>query len=251
MKFFRRPANLPILCAVLGCVGMGLRFWFLQTAVDEKGLLTGHPANLGTVLVCLLTLGALLFALMGRGDSKKASGMFPASLPGALSTVAAAVAMALSGIAGYREATGALLKVAGIVGILSAVACLLLALCRFKGFRAHWLLRGMVSVFFMLHLLQHYQSWFSQPQLAAYIFDLLAHIGLMVVAYQRMALDMGGGGRKAFILSSQLTGVLCLLALPGSGEVFFHAAMGAWMFLDAGKLRLPRVKEPAAAQEEG
>ena len=250
MKFFRRPASLPIICAVLGLLGMGLRFWLLETAVDEKGLLTSHPANIGTLLVCLLAAGAVMLVTLGRGDSKKASGMFPASIPGALSTVVAAVAMALTGVTCLRESTGYLLRIAGVAGILGGVSCLLLALCRFKGFRAHWLLRGVVCVFFMFHLLQHYQAWFSQPQLWAYIYDLLAHVALMATAYQRLALDLGMDGRKAYIATSQLTGVLCLLALPGSGETFFLAAMAAWMFLDAGKLRLPRAKAPAT-QEEG
>lgn len=243
MKFIRRPANLPIFCAVLGCVGMLLRFWQLKTGIDEKGLLTDHPATLLCVGLCVLAAGLVVFALLGKGDSRKASGMFPPSIPGALTTLAAGVLMALTGVSSFSGADSLLLKAAGIMGLLSGAACVLLALCRWKGLRAHTILRSIVCVFFMLHLVQHYQQWFSQPQLALYAFQLLAHVGLMLVAYQRAALDAGADGRKAFILSSQLTGFLCLLALPGSDEILFYVVMAAWMFLDTGKLRLPKVKE--------
>lgn len=251
MRFFKRPSNLPILCGALGLVGMGLQFWLLKAGVDDKGLLTSHPALWLTPMVIALTAGVIWFALAGKGDSRKPGGMFPPSLPAALANAAAAAGLITTALALYASETG-MLRYAALVGILAAAACVLLALFRYKGLRAHVLLRSIVCIFFMLHLVQHYGHWFPQPQLMRYLFPLLAHVGLMLSCYHRLALEAGAGSRKAYIAVTMLTGALCLVAIPGSGEPVLYLTMAAWLFLDTGKLRLPKRKElPQEADTAG
>jgi hypothetical protein len=48
-KFFSQPLFYCVF-ALLGLVGMGLQFWFFESATDSQGLLISwHPAAIATV----------------------------------------------------------------------------------------------------------------------------------------------------------------------------------------------------------
>lgn len=250
MKFLKNPANLPVICCGLGVVGLGLRWWLLSTGYDSKGLLvSSHPAIFLTALVCLLAAGASVLAVCSRADTRRSAGMFPASLTAAISSAAAGISMALSGWNCFAAAQTMLPRVCGIFGFLAASCALFLAYCRFRGLRPHFLMRSIITVFFMLYLVQHYQQWFSEPQLNLYLPHLVAHVLLMIASFQRTALECGTDGRKLYILSSQLAGFFCLLSVPGAQDPLFHGVMAIWMFADTGRLRLP--KRPSAAPAQG
>lgn len=240
MRFFRDCNKLPLICGVLGVLGLGLRFWLLHSAVDEKGLLdTSHPAQFLTAAAALLAVAAVAASLWDREDIRSGKGMFPASRVSAFAAGAAAVGFALGAWEDLSQAASFLDKVTGIAGFLAALAAVFFGYCRFRGLRPHFSVGGIITVYLMLHLVRHYQQWFSEPQLTVYLPRLLAQVLLMVACYQKTALEAGLGGRKLYIIASQLAGFFCLVSLPCAENPAFYLAMAVWMLLDGGDLSLP------------
>ncbi len=243
MKQLRK--YLPLVCGGLGAAGMALRFWLLRTGFDEKGLLLeGHIGNFLVALTAAAALAAVVAALWGRQEAPRSRELFPASLPAAVAAALGCVGILLSAWTVYTQAQTMLMRITWLLGAVAFMAGLLLAWCRYKGLRPHFLLRSLVTLYFMFHLVYHYQRWFSETQTALYAAQLLAQVLLILAGYHRTALEANLGGRKQYIFTSQLAGFFCLLAIPGAEKPLFYAAMAFWLLADAGNLQ-PREEEPA------
>lgn len=247
MKIFQKTANLPYICGGLGLIGMGLRFWLLQTGLDDKGLLiSGHPARWLIALTVAAAAAAVLLALWGRQNAKRSTGMFPGSIPGAVASVVGCVGIAWNVLSIYTPEQTLLVRLTWILGVAAALTAVFLAWCRFKGMRPHFLLRTVVTLYLMFHLVYHYKGWFPETQPGLYGFQLLASACLILAFYHRTALEANLGGRKAYILTNYAAAFFCLVAVPGADVPQFYGAMALWLLGDTGRLYL-RPKGP----EEG
>lgn len=239
MNWIQKPANLPWICGGLGLVGLVLRVWQLRTGFDEKGLLqSGHPAQWLVVLVICAAVAAVAVALWNKRDTTKCSGMFPASLTACASTAVGCLGIIWSAFHIYSQQQTLLIKATWVMGAAAAMTAALLSWCSAKGKRPHFLLRTVVTLYLMFHMVYHYQRWFSETQPALYGAQLLSNVLLILAFYHRTALEANLGGRKPYILTSQLAGFFCLLAIPGAEHWMFYGAMAVWVLGDAGRLYL-------------
>lgn len=253
MNYLRETKNLRWTCAGLGLIGLFLRIRLLSVGMDDKGLLVrGHITDWLCLLLGLLALGAVFLALRGKPDTQRSHGLFPSCPIAAVSGLIAAAGLGLAAWSDWQAASSNLDKLTAALGFLSALAVIFLTLCRYRELRPHFLVRCVVTAFFVLHLLHEYRVWFPEPQVTVYLPRLLAQVMLMLNSYHRTALEAGIGGRKAHIFTSQLALFFCLLALPGDGDQIFYLTMSIWMLLDSGTLELPEETsgEPVLLTEE-
>lgn len=228
MKKYLNMTTLPCLVAVLGTVGAALRYLMFQTAVDEKGLLA--PWNLpGGLVMALSVLTALLVAVVGWGlsGSDRYRENFPASIPGAVSACGLAVGI-LSLLMAPALRFDKLATIRLWLGWLSIPCLLMTAYGRLKGSRPAFFFHAVVCLFLGLHLADHYRDWSGEPQLAAYLFQLLSCAGLTLTAYQRTAFDVGLGNQRAYRIIGLLSAYFCFLAIVASDSPLFYLTGGIW-----------------------
>lgn len=239
MKILKRVSNLPWICGGLGAIGMGLRFWLLKTGFDEKGLLQrGHPASWLLLLLTVVAVAAVVAALWDKQNIQKRAAMFPPSLIGAAAALVGGFGIAWSAFCVYTVQQTLLIRITWILGFGAAIASVILAWYRLKGMRPCFLLRAALTLYLMAYLLYHYEKWFSQTQTELFATQLLAHVLLVLAFFHRTALEANQGGRKNYILTSQLAGFFCLMAIPGAAQPVFYGAMAVWLLADLGKPEL-------------
>lgn len=229
MKIKLNITTLPYLILGFGGIGAALRALMFGVCVDEKGLLTAF--NLPQILVAILSL-AVAAGVIGSVWKLKGSNRyfdnFPASLPGGLSAVLAAVGIAVTLVAQWNSAADRLAGSWQWLGV-AAIPCLIFTgVCRIQGRRPVFLFNGIVCVFFAIHLTNSYRIWSGDPQLEGYLWQLLASVGLLLTSYYHTAFDVGLGSRRMLLGSSLLTGYFCLLATVNDASSFFYLTGGLW-----------------------
>lgn len=189
--------RLPVMMLIWGIAALVLRKTLYTTAVDIKGLLLRyHPLEIALVV---LTIGVLIRILVAVRKLDTPGGYAEHSVSGilgAIGNVAAGagilvtVLTAAPGMGGYLETIWRYLG-------LAAPVCLLLAgIARLLGKKPFFLLYVVVCLFFVLHIVTHYQFWSGDPQLQNYIFTLLGTMALMFFAFYSATLEAGCGSPR-------------------------------------------------------
>lgn len=250
MKKIFKAASLPLFTVLTGLAGFGLRLWLFRTGIDEKGLLaTNHPAG---ILVWILT--ALVIAVLALGTWKlteisKYSRLFPGNKLAALGCILGAAGILYVNIRDLLQVKDAITIAALVLGVIAAVALILLGACRWQGKRPAFWLRSVMTVYFMLHLVSQYRLWSAESQLQIYFFPLLASVFLMLTAYHGAVLDAGkGGSRRWFAFGSLAALFFCCLSLQGASWPFY-LTMALWM--GTGLCTLQPGAPQTGEQEEG
>lgn len=221
--------TLPCITGAAGFLGFFLEVWLLYFGVDAKGLIApDHPASL---LLWPLTLGtvAALFFLTRKISPKVHSYVrtFPASVWGAVSTVAAAAGILYLTLPELLSPADLLARISDILGMLAAASLLFTGWARLKGFRLNALFHILVCLFFALWTMCRYRLWSGDPQMADYCFPLLANIGLMLTFYHRAAFDLRMGNRRSYQFFRLSTLFFCAAAIPAGG--LCYAAFVFWL----------------------
>lgn len=238
MKIPLKPALLPWITLLLGCIGAGLRAWQLLTGIDDGGLLiTGHPAMTWILILTGVTLVALLLATGSLTGAPKHSFNFPASTSAAICTAVAGMGIGVTSITELALTSDRYMILTSVLGLVCVPAMLLLAQCRRSGKQPHFLLHALLSIYLMLRLICQYRLWSPDPQLADYCWQLLALVCLMLAVYQRAVFDIDEGKRRSYIIFHLAAVYFCCLALPGSEHPFFFLASSLWMMTDLCSLR--------------
>ena len=212
---------------ILGAGGLGfvLQQLLYTTGMDEKGLLIrGHWAAVSLVILTGLTL-AFIFR------STRKAPVFPdvpsASIPGGIGCLVGAAALFL-GSGGENFDT--LSQVEGAMRLAAQLSLCALAYCRFAGKKCPFGFHGILSLFLAIRMVGQYRIWCSDPQVMDYALFLLAHVALMIFAYQLSARDAGFGNPKSLWFWG-LTGLyLCCCAPCGQSDRIFLLMLGAWVF---------------------
>lgn len=234
---------LPVFTLICGLVGFGLRLWLFGAGMDEKGLLVaGHPAG---ILIWILT--AIVIAVVALGVRKlmpidKYHQLFPASIFAGIGCMLGAAGILYVNIREYLQVRDTITLVTLILGLLAAVALVLLGGCRWQGKRPAFWLQSVVTVYFMLHLVSQYRLWSAESQLQVYFFPLLASVFLMLTAYHGAVLDAEKGSRRWYVFGSQCALFFCCLSLQGPSWPFY-LTMALWLGTGLCSLK------PAATQE--
>lgn len=252
MKNPIKAAYLPYLTLALGALGFLLQLWYNLTGVDDKGLLvTDHPAVPLTWILTVVAAILLALSVQRLGGRTRYDRMFPASLPGAVGTLAAAVGILITSVTDLTARTGIINQIPSILGFAAAAALVFLAYCRYRKLRPSFVFRCIVTVYLIFFIISRYTSWSSEPQLLRYCFSLLASVCLLAATYCRLTFDVNMGKRRPYVFFSQLAAFFCLLALPGCDSKPFYAGMMLWAALDLCSLRtFKRRREAPAAQGE-
>lgn len=221
--------NLPWITLIVGAMGLLLRVWQLSTENDRGFIIRGHISGILLCILSLVFLAVLLVAVQPLEQAGKYSFNFPASLPGAIGTLIAALAFGLTSLVELFSAGNTLTEV---VGILSAVALVFVARCRWKGLHPSTLFHIIICLWLVLRLLDLYRQWSADPQLQDYCYQLLAMVCLMLTTYQRATFDANFGKRKFYSFFSLAGVYFCCLSIAGPGNIWFYMGAACWLITD-------------------
>jgi len=233
---------LPLASALLGLLGLILRGGLYAYAVDEKGLLlSGHP--LEAALWAVVALMAVLAVMDARKPEEEPSGgveMFHPSVLAAMGNILLACGILLTVLP-----NGFLLspveKLWRIAGLASGPLLLYAAFCRALGKTPFFLSYLIPCLFFVLHLVAHYQGWCADPELQNYVFPFLSTIGLMFLAFYHSAAAVGRDNRRMNRFAAALTVFLCLVSLANTVYPALYLGGAFWALTGFGrKSRLPQ-----------
>lgn len=210
---------------VLGLVCMGLRFLMMTTGVDERGLLTHW--NIPHMAMWVITIGylaALGMALRLLGGTGKYPQVFPESKPSGGLAMAGGVLMLLWVVSRWADMAVA----RNVVGVLASLAMVCTGFCRWSGMHPNFPLHGLVCVFFVMELTDHYRGWSADPQIQEYGFQLLAGVLLMLASFHRTCCDAWIISRRKTVFTCMAALYFCLISLSDGQEFVYYAAAGLW-----------------------
>lgn len=252
MNKILKSEYLPILIPGMGGVGMALQSLLLLFATDDKGLVaSGHMLHILAWLVAMGAAALTAVTVIRLNGPNRYNANFPASVPGAVGSFAAAAGILVSILFFAGDGTDVLALLWRILGGLSVAALIFTGICRMNGQRPAFFFHGVVCLFFALHLVCQCRLWSSESQLERYTFALFACIGLMLTAYYRAAFDSGIGRRRMQLFTSAMTCFFCLAAIPGADNALLYLTGGAWAITNLCVLTPPRRRpRPAPPAEE-
>lgn len=225
MKHSEKTHLLSPMFLLLAVVGCALRYRLYQVAWDEKGLLASrHPLEL---CLWLCSAGALvLLGLLVSGE--KAPSRSPGVLS-ALGNILAASGILLTVLAN-RDALPALFGSLWLFSGLLAAAMLLYAafsLCLRR--QPSFLTYVTACLFFALHLVGHYRTWCSEPQLQNYLFAFLGAMALMLYCYGCSAARLGRGKGRVRLFWG-LAAIYCgIVTLARTGYPWLYLGCSLWV----------------------
>ena len=230
MNHLSKPGLFPWFSLLTGLIGLSLQS-LLLSAVDKSGLLpVGHFGSIMTYILLAVTLGVCFLTLRRATVSQAYSRQFPRSY-----IAAAGNAIGAAGLL-YCTFT---LTAAGVFGILlrvtsalSGVILLVMAFCRIKEQRPHYLLRCVVTVYLMLRAVTCCRLWGSEPQIQLFFFPLLASLFLVLASYYRTELDAKNGDCRRYAFFNQAALFCCCLSIPGESGLFYLLS-AIWMAADS------------------
>lgn len=217
---------IPLLALLSGLVCAGLRWLLFRNHTDALGLLeTGTLVETGIFLLTGLCL--VLFALAARrgwaGENKLAA---PGQMLGGLGIF-------LTALTHSGQMAGPVGTLWKILGLVAGICLIVQGVCVARKRPASFLLPLAVCVFFLLHLIDNYRGWSSQPQLQKYLFDLLGILSLTFFSYCDAARKVSLGKPKTRIFSGLCAVYFCLAAIPGTPEfTVLYALCALWALTD-------------------
>lgn len=252
MKKYLRPKYLPLIVLAFSALGLLLRLWTVGSGPDENNLYAPNP--LAWILLWLVTAGAAAAILLTTAPLKypgRYASNFPASLPGAVGTGLAALAVMISGLEMVTSSADALTTITGLLGAASAIALVTVAFARFSGKRPSFLLHAAMCLFFALRIFIKCRLWSNEPQLGTFIMPFLASVSIMLASYQQASFDVDLGNRRHSLFWSLMGVYFCIVALPACDEPLFYILLAVWLLTNLCSLRMlkPKVQEPDPEQE--
>lgn len=244
MKKYLRYADVLVLFT--GALGLLLRLIIATGGTDEKGLYPKHhPA---WIILCILSVAVIVALwLLTRqvGADQRYKKNFPASIPGAVCMVLAAIGIAFTA---FDLFTIELLNiVCFLLGIASMAGLLLAAYCRFQGRKPHFACHAAPAVFFALRLFLLGKDLGAEPEPIRYLFEMLASLALIPACYQLWAFDVDMGKRDTCLFWTLSAAFLCIVAIVGLENWLLYLTCAAWLLTNTCSLKyLPKKLRPAA-----
>lgn len=231
-KLFSHPLFYCIF-ALLGLAGMALQFWFFGLTPDARGLMpAGHISG---ILTCVVLAIALVLIFLSRPYIR-----FPKQ-PVLVRAAGAVLAAVFAGISAWVM----LQQQHYLTAILAALAALGSLYVVWARFRTHRVFYGVYAVFalcYMFYLISRYRDWSAEPETLRYVYQLLALVCMMLVFYQKAALQARTGRFSSYHLWHSLATVLSLTAIPSATNPMLYLAGAIWLILDPSPRPLHREK---------
>ena len=205
--------KLPVMMVPLAVLGFVLRRLVYQVAVDGKNLIVaGHLALTALWLVTGAALALAAFAAWKQKDSPETKADPAAFLGHGMLGVGIAMSVLMNGL----PMAGPLGMAWKILGLISAPCLLAAGFERMRGKTPFFALYAGPALFFVAHVVAHYQIWCSNPQFTDYAFALLASVMLALHSYQLAASALGEGKRQVLVFTALAAVYLCGAELVGS-----------------------------------
>ena len=245
-----KPKYLPYIALGAGIPALLFRIWLFATGVDAKGLVvTSHPANALSYIMIALGFGALLWTVYPYHEKIRGSRLFQPSIPACVGCGVAALGIVYTAVSEFLQNPGGIGGISCVLGIFAAMGILLAGILRLKR-RCQYLLHAVLTAYLILHILNQYRVWNSEPQLQNYFPQLLAAVFLMVTAYYRTALDIGTSDLRSFLFFNYGAMLFCCISIKGEAPVFY-LAMAMWAATADCSIRQPEAAPaPMALPEE-
>lgn len=235
MNHSKRANPAALSMGILGLAGLLLRRLLYALGTDSRGLLVSlHPLSLALAGLALGTAVYLILALRRQTPPARYEDSFPPSKKDLLGHCLAGVGIGATVLTNPLPMDGRLGTAWQLLG-LACVPCLLYAgLCRGKGRRPFFLAHVAVCLFFMIHMVAHYQTWSSDPQLQDYLYPMLGVMGLMLFSFYTAGLDVGCGSWRMQRGAGLGACFCCLVALAQCEYPLMYLGCGVWALRGAG-----------------
>ena len=250
MKKIFEPKRLPLLTAVLAGMALVLRTLLYLVAVDKRGLLiSGHPLSVALAVLTVAAMVYLLVTVWKLDGSAAYEDNFAPSRNAMLGHFAAAAGVAVTVLTRYPLMDGYLGQLWQWLGYLTPVCLLLSGIDRGQGKQPFFLLHMIPSLFFVFHIVNHYQVWSGDPQLQDYGFALLGGMALALFAYYTAGFDVGMGRRRMQLFMAMAAVYLLAAELATTGYPWLLLGGIVWAMTDICTLT-PKPKPEPEEQEK-
>ena len=244
MKKKRNPQDFPLFTALAGIAGLTLRRQLYIWGPDDKGLLqTGHPLALVLWLVTAVVLAALAVKVWKSKGTNSYEANFAPSRAAAAGHILAGAGFALTALLNEPLLRSALGSGWTVLGILSGPCLMLAGSARAGGKKPFFGLYMVPCLFFVVHIVSHYQSWSGDPQMQDYVFALLGAMALMFFGFYTAAMEAGCGSRRMRLGMGLAAIYLCLAEMAHSAYPQLYLAGMIWVMTDLHSLGAPETAE--------
>lgn len=218
---------------VLGLAALVLRRMLYMTAVDEKGLLQRmHPLSVGLLALTAAVLLLIYFLVQKQEESASFEGSTSRGVPSALGHAIMALGILTTVLPGNPRMVGYLGAAWRWLGLISPVCLLAAGAAVYAKKKPFFLLHMVPCLFFVVHVVCHYQAWSGNPQMLDYLFALLGAMALMFFGFYTSALEAGCGSRRMALGMGLAAVYLCLAELANSAYPVLYFAGVVWVRLE-------------------
>lgn len=242
MKRISGSTKLSVWMLLFGMVALILRKTLYVTAVDVKGLLLrNQPLE---IALMVLTIGVLLRLALHIRKLTSSGGYGHQASPnliGAVGNIGAGAGILMTVLAGQPFMGGNLEIVWYWLGLAAPVCLLVAGIARLFGKKPFFLLYVVVCLFFLMHIVRHYQLWSSNPQLQDYLFAMLGAMGLMLFGFYTAAGEADCGNPPIRLGMGLAAIYLCLAELARSSCPWLYLGGIFWVLTDF--FRMPRTQQ--------
>ena len=221
----------PLLLVLgLGFLGFLLRLWTLAGGPDDMGLYPDHFFVWCFLLIVSFLCGiAVILSIMPLRKNGKYADHFPASLPAAICSGLAALAIFLS----CFRLTAGLHVFAGffvvLMGTLAAASFAMGAIARYQGKRPAFWIHAVPCLYLCVRLFLCCRAWGSVTQAGNFLFPFLASVFILLAVYQLTCFDVNLGNRRMNLLWNLLGIYTCMVSLTKSDDILFYACMSLYL----------------------
>lgn len=235
------PGGIALL---FGALGLILRWLLYRTAMDGPYLLkTGHPLETALWLVTGAALLLFLFLARRAGGSCGYGDTFAPSPQAFAGHLLFAAGVGLIMLTREPQLPGALGLLWRVLGCL-VVPCLAAAgVCRLRGKQPEFFLHLVPCLFLIIHILSHYRSWNSAPQLVGCVFAAFASMALMFFCFYQTAFDVDLGKRRMLTFFGLTAVYLCLCECARTEDLWLYLGGALYAAADL-PLPAPEAEKP-------
>ena len=233
MKRFSADKMLPTMTVFWGVLALILRRQLYITGMDVKGLLAeNHPLG---IALTVLTIAALIrSALYARkwGFAGEGAKTMDARLAGALGNAAAGAGILVTVLFAAPMTGSYLVTLWYWLGLAAAICLLAAGVVRMFGKSPFFLLHVAACLFYLVHIVTHYQLWSSNPQMQDYLFAMLGAMALMLFAFYTAAAEADCGSPRMKLGVGLAAVYLCLGELARSSCPGLYWGGFLWVLTD-------------------
>lgn len=238
MKRDSGSTKLAVLVLFFGIAALVLRRTLYATAVDVKGLLLrNHPLELALAVLSAVVLIVIALAARSQDKSGNYEDCYGAARLGAVGNVAVGAGILVTVLSGERMMDSYLNSAWWILGLAAPVCLLLAGFARVLGKKPFFLLHVVVCLFFVVHIVTHYQLWSSNPQMQDYVFSLLGAMALMFFGFYAASMEADCGSRRMTVGMGLAAVYLCTAELARSSCPALYLGGILWVMTDLLGLR--------------